>query len=275
MCELFALSSRLPADVNFSFDIFAQHGANGGRTADGWGVAFYDGADVRLYKEPEPAGRSDWVSFIEQHKQRSTLVLSHIRRATQGAVCLSNTQPFMRELGGRAHVFAHNGDLAAISQRMAGRWRRFQPIGQTDSEIAFCILLEALAPLWAGHGVPGLAERLSVINTLAAEFRALGPANFIYCDGDALFAHGHRRIQPGGMIAPPGLFWLARRCGSGDEPGVASGVRIQPGDAAQELVLLASVPLTDEAWQPFSEGELMVIRAGQPPVIPPPSPTQG
>ena len=125
MCELFALSSKMPANVNFSLDIFSRHGGFGGRMLDGWGLAFYDGADVRLYREPEPAGQSDWVSFIEQRRQRTGLVLSHIRRATQGAVSLRNTQPFMRELGGRAHVFAHNGDLATISQRMAGRWTRF------------------------------------------------------------------------------------------------------------------------------------------------------
>ncbi|GLR65936.1 class II glutamine amidotransferase [Acidocella aquatica] len=262
MCELFALSSKISTNVNFSLNIFARHGSVGGRTVDGWGLAFYDGRDVRLYKEPEPAGQSDWLSFIEQRKQLSSLVLSHIRRATQGGISLSNTQPFMRELGGQAHVFAHNGNLAGIGQRMAGRWKRFQPIGQTDSEIAFCILLEALSPLWAGGAVPSVAARRSVIQGLAAEFRELGPANFIYADGDALFAHGHRRIQQDGMITPPGLFWLVRTCGASDELAPASGVRIGIGDTPQALMLFASVPLTDEAWNPLQEGELIAVREG-------------
>jgi glutamine amidotransferase len=261
MCELFALSSRTPTNVNFSLDIFARHGGFGGKMVDGWGLAFYDGADVRLYREPEPAGQSDWVSFIEQRRQRISLVLSHIRRATQGAVSLSNTQPFMRELGGRAHIFAHNGDLAAISQRMAGRWQRFQPIGQTDSETAFCILLEALAPLWAGRAVPSVADRMAVIQAFAAQLRALGPANFIYADGDVLFAHGHRRIQHDGAIAPPGLFRLTRTCGSADDAD--AGVTIGTGEATQELVLFASVPLTGEAWQPLGEGEVVAVRHGR------------
>ena len=263
MCELFALSSRTPANVNFSLDIFARHGGFGGRMVDGWGLAFYDGGDVRLYREPEPAGQSDWVSFIEQRRQRTSLVLSHIRRATQGAVSLSNTQPFMRELGGREHVFAHNGDLAAISQRMAGSWTRFQPIGQTDSEIAFCILLEALSPLWAGRAVPSVASRMAVIQAFAAQLRALGPANFIYADGDVLFAHGHRRIQHDGAIAPPGLFRLTRACAIAGAAAAASGVTIGAGEAMQELVLFASVPLTGEAWQPLREGEVVAVRQGR------------
>ncbi len=263
MCELFALSSKMPANVNFSLDIFSRHGGFGGRMLDGWGLAFYDGADVRLYREPEPAGQSDWVSFIEQRRQRTGLVLSHIRRATQGAVSLRNTQPFMRELGGRAHVFAHNGDLATISQRMAGRWTRFQPIGETDSEIAFCILLEALSPLWAGRALPSVASRMAVVQAFAAQLRALGPANFIYADGDVLFAHGHRRIQHDGAIAPPGLFQLTRACGTGDGAAAASGVRIGDEHATQELVLFASVPLTAEAWQPLREGEVAAVRHGR------------
>jgi len=58
MCELFCLSSRLPTRATFSLDSFASHGASPGGMIDGWGIAFYDGLDVRLHKEPEPAGDS-------------------------------------------------------------------------------------------------------------------------------------------------------------------------------------------------------------------------
>lgn len=263
MCELFAMSSMAPTDIQFSLGIFAQHGAIGRSPIDGWGLAFYDECDVRLYKEPEPAGRSDWVSFIERHGQHSNLVLSHIRRATQGAISLRNTQPFVRELGGRAHVFAHNGDLPAIDRRMAGRWKRFHPIGQTDSEIAFCVLLEALSMLWVDRGVPSVADRASIIRGVAAEFRELGPANFLYTDGDVLFAHGHRRIQPGGTVAPPGLYSLRRTCRVDDEASTSSGVRIGMVGAAQEVMLFASVPLTEEPWEGLSQGELTAVRSGR------------
>ena len=31
----------------------------------------------------------------------------------------------------------------------------------------------------------------------------------------------------------------------------------------QTVMLIASVPLTDEAWRPLAEGELVAIRAGE------------
>lgn len=99
MCELFGLSSRWPTTTTFSLQHFARRGGGKG-PVDGWGLGFHDGRDVRLYKEPEPAADSAWLAFIQERRLSSSLVLSHIRRATQGAISLVNTQPFARELSG-------------------------------------------------------------------------------------------------------------------------------------------------------------------------------
>lgn len=216
---------------------------------------------MRLYKEPEPAADSPWIRFIEERRLPTRLLISHIRHATRGAISLANTQPFIRELGGRQHVFAHNGSLDEIEARYAGAWRRFRPIGETDSEIAFCILLERMAPLWSGQGVPSLQERLAVVTRFADEMRALGPANFLYADGDVLFAHGHQRIQVNGEIAPPGLWYLQRRCAC-DADALSAPENAAAQAAEQELILIASVPLTAEAWTPFAEGQVMVVKDG-------------
>ncbi len=266
MCELFALSSNRPATVTFSLHLFARHGGDEGPHRDGWGIAYYENHDVRLVKEAEPASDSDWVRFIENHALRSRMVLSHIRKATQGDLAYANTQPFVRELGGRMHVFAHNGDLGAVRTDPAFALERFHPVGETDSEWAFCALLERLAPLWRtpSEPPPGLDRRMEVVARFAAELRALGPANFLYADGDAIFAHGHRRRQAAsGRIEPPGLVLLCRRCRPEDAGGglVADGLDVR--FAAQEVVLAASVPLTDEPWRPLAEGELVVLRDGR------------
>ena len=262
MCELFCLSSRLPTRATFSLRTFASHGAPGGSAVDGWGIALHDGRDVRLYKEPEPAGNSVWLGFIERRQPASRLIFSHIRRATKGAVSLANTQPFARELGGRMHVFAHNGRLDGIEAGGDAAHRRFRPVGDTDSEIAFCQLLERLAPLWSGGETPPLGSRFDLVAGFAAELRALGPANFLYGDGDCLFAHGHRRIQKDGAIAPPGLWMLRRTCAVDQDTLPQSGVILEAGDEDQEVLLLASVPLTGEAWQPLPEGAVIVARDG-------------
>jgi predicted glutamine amidotransferase len=262
MCELFALSSRLPTTFGLSMRRLASHGSPGGQLADGWGVACYDGNDARVLREPEPAGDSAWLRFIDGRRLRSRIALAHIRHATQGGVSLPNTQPFARELGGRRHVFAHNGMLPGIEQLMGAACRRFRPIGTTDSEVACCALLERLAPLWS-HAVPGVGERVAVVSRFAAELRAVGPANFLYADGELLFAHGHRRTQADGRIAPPGLAMLVRQCAVDRDTLPEAGVAVQPEAGPQVLTLFASVPLSDEAWRTLDEGEIVVVRDGE------------
>jgi len=93
--------------------------------------------------------------------------------------------------------------------------------------------------------------------------RQLGPANFIYADGNTLFAHGHRRIQSDNVIAPPGLWQLQRRCVVDIDALPEAGVAIKPGGQDQEVTLLASVPLTPEPWRPLAEGEVLVVRNGR------------
>lgn len=265
MCELLALSGSRPLHLNFSLRALAAHGGTASPSHDGWGAAFYQGQDVALFREPAAAADSPLVTYLESRGPATELAISHIRRATRGAVQLSNTQPFVRELGGRAHVFAHNGDLPGIEGSPAlALTGTHRPIGQTDSEHAFCALLSRLNPLWQGQGLPPLNVRVDVVAALAADLRRLGPANFLYADGDVLFAHGHRRLQPVSRLAePPGLWWLQRECAdAGGSAEEAAGVSVR--GAAQSALLLASVPLSDEAWRPLSEGELLVVRAGRP-----------
>jgi glutamine amidotransferase len=261
MCELFAMSSRLPTTIGLSMGRLASRGSPGGHLADGWGVACYDGRDARVLREPEPAADSPWLRFIEGRRLRGHIALAHIRHATQGGVALANTQPFARELGGRMHIFAHNGMLPGIEQILGADCRRFRPVGATDSEVAFCALLERLAPLWA-EGAPSIGARIATVTAFAATLRPIGPANFIYADGELLFAHGHRRTQADGRIAPPGLTMLRRSCAVDRDTLPEAGVAVEPEAGPQTLCLFASVPLSDEPWRPLDEGEIVVVRDG-------------
>jgi predicted glutamine amidotransferase len=263
MCELFALSARRPADVHLSLEEFSRRGGLAGPHKDGWGVAWYDGVDVRLVKEPAAASDSACLAFLQDRPFRSGLVVSHIRKATQGANTLANTQPFARELGGRMHVFAHNGDLDGARLRAAWRLGAWRPLGDTDSEYAFCALLARLAPLWGEGARPPLAARRERVAEFAQALRALGPANFLYADGDALFVHGHRRTHADG-IRPPGLHVLSRSCAGERGRFDAEGLSIESAGGPQEVALVASVPLTPgEPWRPLAEGELLALREGR------------
>ena len=81
-------------------------------------------------------------------------VIAHIRKATKGVVALENTHPFMRELWGRYWIFAHNGTLEDFAPQLR---RAFRPVGSTDSEHAFCCMLETLRHAFPA-GEPPLAS---------------------------------------------------------------------------------------------------------------------
>lgn len=256
------MSSRYPATVQMSLEEFSRHGRLAGPHKDGWGIAWYDERDVRLVKEALPAADSPCVRFIQGNPFTTPFALSHARKASRGAVALRNCQPFVREMGGSWHCFAHNGDLSGIEAAMPAAPDRFQPVGETDSELAFCALLERLRPLWWGREWPSLESRREVVESFAADLRELGPANFLYCDGDALFAHGDRRHQDDGAIRPPGLWRPQRHCPAGGELATG-GLRIEAHGVEQQVVLFASVPLTPEAWAPLTHGEVLVATSGQ------------
>lgn len=257
------MSSDRNATTRLSLMKLAEHGGLSGPHKDGWGVGYYEGPDVRLIKEAEAAAGSDWVRFLEDHDLRSPTVIAHIRRATMGDRSYRNTQPFARELGGRMHLFAHNGWLSGIAGSPEFRPGRFHPVGETDSEQAFCVLLDRMADLWRRPGdIPSLADRLAVVSSFARALRPLGPANFLYADGDALFAHGHRRKQgASSAVAPPGLVLLQRWCRKGEQGFVTNCVTIDGAD--QRMTMLASVPLSDDPWLPLGEGEVVAVAGGQ------------
>ena len=263
MCDLFAYCSRMPARVRLEFREFARHGGPHARNPDGWGAAYYEGVDAHVLREPRPATRSAFVQVLERHDFDSPLVVAHIRRASRGDVALVNTQPFSRELLGRRHVFAHNGDLPDIERALPLAPSLHRPMGQTDSEHAFYLLLQALGEPGFDTAPNALARRIATVADFAAKLRALGPANFLYTDGDLLFAHAHRRHAGGGAGWSPGLHLLMREAAH-EHRLQTPGLQIDGQDpATAPAALLASVPLTAEDWEPLPENTLLVLRQGR------------
>ena len=85
MCELFGVSSSAPVQVKYSLHAFAEHGGLIHPNKSGWGIAYHEGKDALLIKEPEPASDSPWVRFIETQPLTSTCIVAHVRYATAGA----------------------------------------------------------------------------------------------------------------------------------------------------------------------------------------------
>ncbi len=89
-----------------------------------------------------PSCSSEIARFIVDFPIKSQIVISHIRQANVGDICLENTHPFIREYAGHYWCFAHNGQLKDYQQLTS---ERFKPVGATDSEHVFCWLMEQIS----------------------------------------------------------------------------------------------------------------------------------
>ena len=106
-------------------------------------------------------------------------------------------------------------------------------------------------------GIERFAWRRARIEDAVEEIAALPPMPLF-----VTFVHAHKRYNPiTHDRRPPGLHVLVRSC-EVDSARLAAGIEIADGDPAQRIVLVATVPLSDEPWQPLGEGELIVLRDG-------------
>jgi glutamine amidotransferase len=253
MCQLLGMNCNVPTDIVFSFTGFATRGGLTDEHKDGWGIAFFEGAGVRLFVDHESAVASPVASLIKSYPIKSKNVISHIRKATQGQVALENCHPFVRELWGRYWVFAHNGDLKNFSPVLNGP---FRPVGNTDSERAFCYLLQQLREQFGD--IPPTTDVLrSALTALTSDIAAHGVFNMMLSDGSALYAHCSTRLH---YIVRQYPFAQAKL--SDEDLTVDFSEVTTPND---RVAVIVTEPLTtNETWQAFRAGELKVFVEGAP-----------
>lgn len=253
MCQLLGMNCNVPTDIVFSFTGFATRGGRTDVHNDGWGIAFFEGAGVRHFVDHEAAFSSPIAELIKRWPIKSKNVIAHIRKATQGRVALENCHPFVRELWGRYWVFAHNGDLKTFAPTLDGP---FRPVGNTDSEWAFCYLLQELRRRF-GDTRPALADLGNALRELAAGIASHGPFNMMLSDGSALFAHCSTNLH---YIVRQHPFATARL--SDEDMSVDFSQVTTPND---RVAVIVTAPLTtNEIWTPFAPGELKVFVEGAP-----------
>lgn len=123
--------------------------------------------------DKQSAATSPIAQMLRTYPIKSHNVVAHVRKATVGAVRLENSHPFVRELWGRYWVFAHNGDLKEFYPKLHGA---FKPVGDTDSERAFCWILQELNKSHAN--VPSVEELSCTLRELAPPIAKHGTFNF-------------------------------------------------------------------------------------------------
>jgi glutamine amidotransferase len=249
MCQLLGMNCNTPTDIVFSFTGFSTRADE---HKDGFGVAFFEGRGVRCFVDAQSARVSPVADMVRRYPIKSDNVIAHIRKATQGRVALENTHPFVRELWGRYWVFAHNGDLKGFAPRLHGA---FRPVGETDSERAFCWLMQELAKAHAT--VPPIAELTATLRELAPIPAAHGTFNFMLSNGQALWAHCSTHLHHLVRQHP-----FTRASLQDDDVTVDFAQHTSTRD---RVAVIVTEPLTrDEAWTAFAPGELRVFVDGAP-----------
>lgn len=253
MCELLGMECNVPTDIVFSFSGLAARGGGRGPHADGWGLALYEGRAVRTFLEPEAASRSTLAEFVRKNPIKTLLAVAHVRKRTRGETSLRNTHPFVRELWGRHFTFAHNGTVRGVKQLPLGR---FRPVGTTDSEHAFCVLLHRLERSFRGGYPRDLGAFAEAVAGIGGELGRLGSFNFLLADGSQLFARCSTKLAHIVRKAP-----FARATLADEDVTVDFADVTTPHD---RVAVVATAPLTrDERWEHGEPGTLWVFRRGK------------
>lgn len=251
MCELLGMDCNVPTDIVFSFRGLRRRGGGTGPHRDGWGLCLYEGRDVRTFKEPDPAVHSKLAQYLGENSIPTKIAIAHIRQRTHGGIRLANAHPFLRELWGRTWAFAHNGTVRPVRE-----WplRRFHPVGTTDSEHAFCALMDRLATRFRDY--PNEPRLLfETVARFGRELGALGTFNFLLSDGRYLYARCHTNLHYIVRKHPFSRATLADEDVTVDFSQVTT-----PRD---RVAVIATRPLTrDERWTRGDPGTLLVFGAG-------------
>ena len=252
MCHQLGMNCNTPTDILFSFDGFRRRGGLTDHHADGFGIAFFEHAGCRVFLDYEASAHSSVADFVHRYPIKSTHVIAHIRKATQGRVALENTHPFQREMWGQNWIFAHNGNLVDFAPP---RGQFYRPVGDTDSEAAFCMLLERLRQQF--DDAPPAQTLHRAVSDIAAEIREAGIFNFMLSNGQVLFTHCTTHLHYIVRQAPFAVAHLVDNDVSVDFSTVTT-----PND---RVAVIATQPLTDnECWTTHPKDTVLMFSEGWP-----------
>jgi glutamine amidotransferase len=245
------MECNVPTDIVFSFSGLALRGGRKGPHRDGWGLVLYDGRAVRSFLEPSAAADSPLARYIRENPIKTLLAIAHVRKKTRGLVSLANTHPFVRELWGRSFVFAHNGTVRGVRRHALGR---FRPIGETDSELAFCALMSGLDGAFTRY--PSSPRDLwEAVAEIGGRIGKSGTFNFLLGDGNHLYARCATRLHYIIRKAPFRHATLAD-----DDLAIDFAEVTTPRD---RVAVVATAPLTrDEVWVQGRPHHMWVFERG-------------
>ena len=213
---------------------------------DGWGIGWFVDDDAYVLKTAKAAHACERFQRTCERLASHTFVV-HVRRATVGEIDPVNAHPFRF---GR-WLFAHNGTLLDFAPKLHAQ---FQPVGSTDSELAFCWIMQELAKSHAG--MPQIDELTLTLRELAAQLAERGTFNFLLGNGLALWAHASTQLHYVERSHP-----FAHAQLRDEDLSIDFSQHNHPGD---KIAVVVTAPLTtNEDWQAFAPHTLKVFVDGQ------------
>lgn len=250
MCELLGLTYNGTIQPSLSFKGFQREGEE---NPDGWGLAFYPDKSVQIIKEPLKADRSFLYKFIENYPRiKSRIFIAHVRQETGSAISHKNTHPFQRELNGVDFAFAHNGALKNYTKLNTSN---FKPVGNSDSEYAFCHLLNLIKEenikKWNEKSFEWLYKQIRDINQL-------GYFNCLLSNGEYLFSYYD-------VNQHKSLYYIQHNTINNNshlsDPDYKINLELKE-EKDYRGYIIATKPLTDAIWKKSKPGELIVFKEG-------------
>lgn len=249
MCQLLGMNCNTPTDITFSFDGFRRRAGLTDHHTDGFGIAFFEGKGVRIFRDNRPGASSPMADLVSQYRIKSYNVIAHIRKATRGDVNLENTHPFIRELWGENWVFAHNGTVEGV---VVCPNNHYQPIGTTDSEAAFCCIAAKLKARFSSK--PTEKQIFDAIVEITSDIAKHGVFNFILSNGHWMIAR-----------CSTNLYYVCRKAPFGTalrDDDVMIDFREYTCDT-DKVTIITTQPLTkNEQWTKMKNGGYVFFKEG-------------
>ncbi|MDA8707865.1 class II glutamine amidotransferase [Hellea sp.] len=226
----------------------------------GWGLGWYPGDQSSSMVIKDPVARSTQVftdSLSEWSNFRSNIFFCKIRGAESG-YSQSETQPFTRTFAGADWLFMHNGDLdkTELTQVYEGDSRLLEPVGNTDSELAFCNLLARMEQ----NGSRGISDvNPTEILSWFQRFDQFGSADMYLTDGKTICCfqgtQSQKPLRYSRLLPPNNLQSLS-----------SSAVNIaldNSQDTFRTAVVVSSAEFSSGNWTPLQPGQMIMLNRGK------------
>lgn len=228
MCELFGYSSIDSYVINDYLKEFFSHS---NKHPHGWGLAYLDGKEVVIEKEPIQATKSNYLKEKLSQPIKKPNVVAHIRYATIGNVDYKNCHPYTKkDSNGRRWTLIHNGTI--FDYPPLYKYIKSQK-GDTDSERILLLLIDKIndAERVNGNVLSG-EERFKILDCVISNMSKGNKLNFILYDGEYMYIHTNYKES---------LYYLEKN----------------------GAILFSTQPLSDENWEAVPFTRLLAYKNGK------------